>query len=85
VKGFYKIKVMEDFNITITQEERSLNYRVVDKHSESCEFEVYQDVALMAVFEPDEKEFIHICRNPGGLDEEIIVQIAERIESYLKK
>jgi hypothetical protein len=37
---------------------------------------------LMAVFEPDENEYIHICRNPGGLDEEIIVQIADRIEAH---
>lgn len=37
---------------------------------------------LVAVFEPDEDEYIHICRNPGGLDEEVIVQIADRIEAH---
>jgi len=36
----------------------------------------------MAVFEPDENECIHICRNPGGLDGEIIIRVADRIEAH---
>jgi hypothetical protein len=43
---------------------------------------VYAGDQLVAVFEPDENEYIHICRNPGGLDEEIIVRIADRIEAH---
>jgi len=73
---------MEEFSINITQENRALKYRIVDKQTDQCEFEVYLDNILMAVFEPDENEYIHICRNPGGLDEEIIVQIADRIEAH---
>lgn len=73
---------MEEFSINITQEDKPLQYRIVDKETDRCEFEVYLDSILMAVFEPDENEYIHICRNPGGLDEEIIVQIADRIEAH---
>jgi hypothetical protein len=73
---------MEEFRINITQQLQASEYRIVDKQTDRCEFEVYLGDILMAVFEPDENEYIHICRNPGGLDEEIIVQIADRIEAY---
>jgi len=73
---------MEEFNISILQEDVSKAYRIVDKQTDRCEFEVYLEQTLMAVFEPDENEYIHICRNPGGLDEEVIVQIADGIEAH---
>jgi hypothetical protein len=76
------MKFMEEFNINIAQDDHSFGYRIVDKQTDKCEFEVYLGEVLMAVFEPDENEYIHICRNPGGLDEEIIVQIADRIEAH---
>lgn len=73
---------MEQFTINIIQEDKAVGYRIVDKETDKWEFEVYLADVLMAVFEPDENEYIHICRNPGGLDEEIIVQIADRIEAH---
>jgi hypothetical protein len=73
---------MEVFNINILQEDMRKSFRIVDKQTDRCEFEVYLDQTLMAVFESDENEYIHICRNPGGLDEEVIVQIADRIEAH---
>ena len=76
------IIVMEEFSISVWQEQKAFDYRIIDKHTDRCEFEVYLDNVLMAVFEPDENEYIHICRNPGGLDEEVIVQIADRIEAH---
>lgn len=69
---------MEAFNISVDGDE----YQVMDQQTDKCEYEVYFDRHLMAVFEPDEHEYIHICRNPGGLDEEVIVQIADRIEAH---
>ena len=73
---------MEEFKIQITQKSDQKEYRVVDKETVRCEFEVYLGNVLMAIFEPDENEYIHICRNPGGLDEEIVVQIADAIEGH---
>lgn len=73
---------MEEFSININQQGRAFHYRIIDKETEPCEFEVYLGADLMAVFEPDKDEYIHICRNPGGLDEEVIVQIADRIEAH---
>jgi hypothetical protein len=65
---------MEEFKIQITQEFDQMEYRILDKETDQCEFEVYLGSVLITVFEPDENEYIHICRNPGGLDEEVIVQ-----------
>lgn len=73
---------MEKFEISVAGTDELFNFQVVNKETESCEYEVYADDQLVAVFEPDEDEYIHICRNPGGLDEEIIVGIADRIEAH---
>jgi hypothetical protein len=73
---------MEEFSVRIKQEDEMLDYRIVDQERDKCEYEVFLGNRLMAVFEPDENEYIHICRNPGGLDEEVIVQIADRIEAH---
>ena len=76
------IAAMEKFNIRITEAGEAFEFQVVNKGTEKCEYEVYAAEQLVAVFEPDEDEYIHICRNPGGLDEEIIVQIAGLIEAH---
>ena len=73
---------MDKFNISVAGVNQQFSFQVVNKGTESCEYEVYEGGRLVAVFEPDEEEYIHICRNPGGLDEEVIVQIADRIEAH---
>jgi len=73
---------MEKFEISVTGTDELFNFQVVNKGTEHCEYEVYAGETLVAVFEPDEDEYIHICRNPGGLDEEVIVRIADRIEAH---
>ena len=73
---------MEKFEISVAGTNELFNFQVVNKGTESCEYEVYAGNQLVAVFEPDEDENIHICQNPGGLDEEVIVGIANRIEAH---
>ena len=73
---------MEKFKISFTQAGETFEFKVVNKGTAKCEYKVYSHEQLVAVFEPNEDEYIHICRNPGGLDEEIIVQIADRIEAH---
>lgn len=73
---------MEKFEISVAGTDELFNFQVVNNGSDKCEYEVFAGNELVAVFEPDENEYIHICRNPGGLDEEIIVQIADRIEAH---
>lgn len=73
---------MEKFEISVAGTNELFNFQVVNNGDDKCEYEVFSAGRLVAVFEPDEDEYIHICRNPGGLDEEVIVQIADRIEAY---
>lgn len=70
---------MKEFDISVAGTGELFNFQVVNKGTDNCEYEVYAGAQLVAIFEPDENEYIHICRNPGGLDEEVIVQIADRI------
>jgi hypothetical protein len=73
---------MEKFNISVSGTEEVFYFQVVNNGKEKCEYEVFKGDQLVAVFEPNEEEYIHICRNPGGLDEEVIVRIADRIEAH---
>jgi len=73
---------MEKFEISVAGTDELFNFQVVNSGADKCEYEVYSGEQLVAVFEPDEDEYIHICRNPGGLDEEVIVGIADRIEAH---
>jgi hypothetical protein len=73
---------MEKFKISIAGTGELFNFQVINNGAGKCEYEVFAGKKLVAIFEPDENEYIHICRNPGGLDEEVIVQIAGRIEAH---
>jgi len=73
---------MEKFDISVQGTGEVFNFQVVSNGADKCEYEIFAGTELVAVFEPDENEYIHSCRNPGGLDEEIIVQIADRIEAH---
>ena len=73
---------MEKFEISVAGTDELFKFQVVNNGADKCEYEVFAGGQLVAVFEPNEDEYIHICRNPGGLDEEVIVQIADRIEAH---
>jgi hypothetical protein len=73
---------METFRISVASTGELFNFQVVNNGADKCEYEVFAGSELVADFDPDENEYIHICRNPGGLDEEVIVQIADRIEAH---
>ena len=73
---------MEKFEISVAGTDELFNFQVVNNGADKCAYEVFAGDQLVAVFEPNEDEYIHICRNPGGLDEEVIVQIADRIEAH---
>lgn len=73
---------MEKFGITVSNADEIFAFDVLNKGTDKCEFEVYSEDELVAVFEPDADEYIHVCRNQGGLGEESIYLIADRIEAH---
>jgi hypothetical protein len=75
---------MDTFSIEITKDADVLNFQVVDypHHEEDnrCKFDVLKDGKLVASFEPDSKGYLHICKNMGAVDEEILHLIADKLE-----
>jgi hypothetical protein len=53
----------------------------VSHEGSKCKFEVFRLGKLMLTLEPDGDSF-RICDNPGGLDEETIELISDKIEFY---
>jgi hypothetical protein len=58
--------VMGKFDISVSANDEVFNFQVVNKGTDRCEYEVYSGEILVAVFEPDENEYIHICRTPAA-------------------
>ncbi len=76
---------MERFSIDVPKGESIVSFDIIDyAHDDDnrCKFEVFKDNRLVASFEPDSRGFLHVCKNPGDINEEILEYIAEKIESY---
>lgn len=73
---------MEKFEIKVNGAEDVFYFEVHILRQEKCAYHVYENGVLVAVFEPDEEEYLHVCDNPGGLDEEVIYEIGLKIEAY---
>ncbi|QKJ30846.1 hypothetical protein HQ865_14175 [Mucilaginibacter mali] len=76
---------MNRHHISVTKDEKTYNFEVADlPHHDSghCKFEVFRDDQLVAGFEPDARQILHICKNTGAVDEEILHLLADEIERY---
>lgn len=61
-----------------------LNFDVADylHHTDDhCKFEVYQDGEFIASFEPDSHKYLHVCKNTGIVEEDILHLIADKLET----
>jgi len=74
--------IMEAFDISISRDNEIFHFKVINQGRDCCEFEVFRDDRLVCTFEPNEDEYIRICRNQGGLDEEVVYLIADKIEQH---
>ena len=76
---------MDKFVIEIEKDSDKLNFEVVDyAHHEDdnrCKFEILKNGMLVASFEPDNRGFLHICKNCGVVDEEVLHLIADKLET----
>lgn len=75
---------MENYSIKIQYEEELHQFEVGEYahyDDERCKYRVFKDGAYVASFEPDRQNYLHICQNPAGLDEELLNLLAEHIES----
>ncbi|WP_428330089.1 hypothetical protein [Mucilaginibacter sp.] len=76
---------MENYPITISQDKELHHFEVgeyVHHDDDKCKYRVFENGAYVASFTPDEHDFLHICQNPGGLDEELLHLLADQIEAH---
>jgi hypothetical protein len=76
---------MSNYPITISTD-KQIHYFEVGEYphhdEEHCKFKVFENGVYVASFEPDAQDFLHICQNPGDLDEEILYLLADEIEAH---
>ena len=76
---------MENYPITVSKDKEIHHFEVGEyphHDEERCKFKVFENGVYVASFEPYAQEFLHICQNPGGLDEELLYMLADQIEAH---
>lgn len=76
---------MENYPITISKDKAVHHFEVGEyahHDGERCKFRVFENGEFVASFQPDKHQFLHICQNPAGLNEEILHLLADQIEAH---
>lgn len=76
---------MENYPITISKDKEVHHFEVGEyahNHEERCKYKVFENGVYVASFEPDSHDFLHICQNPGEVDEAILHLLADQIEKH---
>lgn len=76
---------MENYVITISKDKEIHHFEVgeyVHYEENKCKFRVFEDGVYVASFTPDDHDFLHICQNPGQIDEAILHMLADQIEAH---
>ena len=76
---------MDNYPITISKDKEIHHFEVgeyVHHIEDQCKYRVFENGAYVASFTPDDNDFLHICQNPGGVNEEILHLLADQIEAH---
>lgn len=76
---------MENYSISVSLDKAVHHFQIGEylHHSgERCKVKVFQQGKLVAIFEPDAYNFLHVCQNPGQIQEELLHLLADQIEMY---
>ena len=77
---------MENFPITISKD-KDVHHFQVSEHphhdGERCKYRVFEGGSFVASFQPDAQNYLHICQNAAGMDEEILYLLADQIEALI--
>ncbi|MGY4383412.1 hypothetical protein ACVWYN_000431 [Pedobacter sp. UYP24] len=76
---------MENYPITINADQQTHYFEVgeyLHVDGESCKVKIFQEGKLVASFEPDNHNYLHICQNPGKLDAYLLHLLADQIEAH---
>jgi len=76
---------MEKFEISVNWHNQNSHLEVRDymhHNGEECKYEIFKDGQFIGSFEPDNHKFLHICKNPGLVEDDLLHQVAEQLEGY---
>ena len=76
---------MDNYPITISIDKKVHHFEVgeyVHPDETKCKYRVFENGVYVASFEPDDHQFLHICQNPGDIEEEVLHLLADQIEAH---
>ncbi len=76
---------MENYQINISLDKQIHEFEIgeyLHHNGESCKVKIFQKGKLVASFEPDTHNYLHVCQNPGNLEEELLHLLADQIEAH---
>lgn len=76
---------MENYHIDISLDNQVHHFEIgeyLHHGGESCKVKVFISGKMVASYEPDEYNYLHICQNPGKLKEELLHLLADQIEAH---
>jgi hypothetical protein len=76
---------MEKFEISVSIKNENQHFEVRDymhHEGDQCKYEVFKEGDFIGSFEPDNHKILHICKNPGLVDENVLHLIADELEGY---
>lgn len=76
---------MELFEISVTYNDAQHHFEVRDymhHDGENCKYEVYRKGIFVVSFEPGPHRHLHVCKDAGIEEENLLDLIADEIESY---
>jgi hypothetical protein len=76
---------MEKFEISVTINNENQHFEVRDymhHEGEQCKYEIFKNGQFIGSLEPGDHKILHICKNPGVVEESTLHLIAEELEGY---
>jgi len=74
---------MENLKIDVTDKKSTRHFEVVDQphhDADRCKYKVFENGVHVASFTPANHQAVHVCHNPGNLDEKLLDQLADQID-----
>jgi len=76
---------METFEISVNVNGQNNHYQIRDymhHEGEQCKYEIYKQGVFIVSFQPGPHKHLHICKNAGVEEEEVLNKIADQLEGY---
>lgn len=76
---------MENYTIDIRTGKKVHQFEIgefLHEDGESCKIRIFLEGRFVANFRPDAHGYLHVCQNPGKIEERLLYLLAEEIEAH---